>query len=220
MRIGIVVQARMGSTRLPGKILRPIAGRPLLDHVIGRSKELQRDAVLVIATTVEARDDAVVEHCTSMAVECFRGSQHDVLDRYIACARSYALDHVVRLTADNPFTDIEELDRLIDMHLAERNDYSHSFGVMPVGVGAEIFTRAALERSADEGRAPNHREHVNEYVQENPQLFRIGQLDVATAKRRPDLSLTVDTEEDYVRACRIADRAPDRFLSTLEAIAA
>jgi spore coat polysaccharide biosynthesis protein SpsF len=220
MTIGIVVQARMSSTRLPGKVLRPIAGRPLLDHVIGRLGMLRSDALPVVATTVEAKDNAVAEHCAWLPVQCFRGSEHDVLDRYVTCARKYAFDHIVRLTADNPFTDIDELDRLIDMHLADGNDYSHSFGVLPVGVGAEIFTRAALERSAEEGAAPHHREHVNEYVQENPQSFRIGVLAVAAEKRRPDVSLTVDTEDDYLKACRIADRAPDRFLSTLEAIGA
>ena len=220
MTIGIVVQARMGSTRLPGKVLRPIAGRALLDHVIGRLDMLQSEAEAVVATTLEPKDDAVAEHCAGLAVACFRGSENDVLDRYVACARKYAFDHIVRLTADNPFTDIEELDRLIDMHVADGNDYSHSFGGLPVGVGAEIFTRAALERSACEGLEPHHREHVNEYVQENPQWFRIGVLAVSADKQRPDLSLTVDTEDDYLRACRIADRAPGRFLSTLEAIAA
>jgi spore coat polysaccharide biosynthesis protein SpsF len=124
----------------------------------------------------------------------------------------------VRLTADNPFTDVEELDRLIDRHLAENNDYTHSFGVLPLGVGAEIFTRAALEQSSRDGHAPNHREHVNEYVQENPHIFRIGKLDVAANKNHPEISLTVDTEEDYLRACRIAGRSPGRWISTLEAL--
>jgi spore coat polysaccharide biosynthesis protein SpsF len=126
---------------------------------------------------------------------------------------------VVRLTADNPFTDIEELDRLIDMHVREGNDYTHSFGVMPIGVGAEIFSRAALERSDREGHAPHHREHVNEYVQEHPELFRTGHLAVAATKARPDLSMTVDTEDDYARACHIAEAASGTWITTIEAIA-
>lgn len=209
----------MGSTRLPGKVLRPIAGRPLLDHVVGRLSSLRHEMLVVVATTRENADDAIMERCGHLGVKCFRGSEHDVLGRYVACARAHALDHVVRLTADNPFTDIEELDRLIDRHLVESNDYTHSFGVMPLGVGAEIFTRVALELSDRDGREPNHREHVNEYVQENPRIFRIGQLDVPAAKNRPEISLTVDTEEDYDRACRIAARAPGRWISTIEALA-
>lgn len=217
--IGAVIQARMGSTRLPGKVLRPIATRPLLDHVVGRLFALRNDVLLIVATTVEKNDDVILEHCGKLGVECFRGSEHDVLGRYVTCARAYDLDHVVRLTADNPFTDIEELDRLIDLHLAESNDYTHSFGVMPLGVGAEIFTRAALEQSGRDGHALNHREHVNEYVQENPSIFRIGQLDVPPNKNHPEISLTVDTEEDYIRACRIAGQSSGGWISTVEALA-
>jgi spore coat polysaccharide biosynthesis protein SpsF len=219
MKIGAVIQARMGSTRLPGKVLRPIAGRALLDHVVGRLSLLRNTVLPVVATTIEVGDDAIAARCGLLGVECFRGSEHDVLDRYVACARFYEFDHIVRLTADNPFTDIDELDRLIDLHLGDGNDYTHSFGVMPIGVGAEIFTRAALEQSDREGRKANHREHVNEYVQENPRLFRVGQLSVPPAKNRPEVSLTVDTEDDYLRACRIAGDAPGRWISTLEALA-
>lgn len=218
--IGAIIQARMGSSRLPGKVLRPIAGRPLLDHVVGRLASLRAAVTVVVATSTQPRDDAIAERCAMLDVPCFRGSEEDVLARYAECAAAHGFDHVIRLTADNPFTDVEELDRLIDLHLREANDYTHSFGVMPLGVGAEIFTRAALERSAREGHAPNHREHVNEYIQENPDRFRIGRLAVAADKNRPDLSLTVDTEEDYTRACRLASRAAGTWLTTHEAIAA
>jgi spore coat polysaccharide biosynthesis protein SpsF len=210
----------MGSARLPGKVMRPIAGRPLLDHVIGRLTLLCTEVTLVVATSTELRDDIIERYCRSIDVPCFRGSENDVLARYAACLRAFLFDHAIRLTADNPFTDIEELDRLIDLHLRDGNDYTHSFGVLPLGVGAEIFTRAALERSEREGHAPNHREHVNEYIQEHPELFRIGHLEVAAAKNRPDLSLTVDTEADYLRACRIAETVAGRWITTAEAIAA
>jgi spore coat polysaccharide biosynthesis protein SpsF len=217
--VGVIIQARMASTRLPGKVLRPIAGRPLLDHVVGRLSSLRNDVVVVVATTVEKADDAVVRRCGELGVACFRGSELDVLDRYVACARLHGFDHIVRLTADNPFTDVEELDRLIDRHLSESNDYTHSFGVLPLGVGAEIFTLAALERSGRDGQEANHREHVNEYVQENSHIFRIGQLDVPRNKNHPEVSLTVDTEEDYIRACRIAGQSSGRWISTVEALA-
>lgn len=209
----------MGSTRLPGKVLRPIAGRPLLAHVLGRLAELEYPARVVVATSTEAGNDVIESFCRDRGVACFRGSEADVLTRYRECARAYEFDQVVRLTADNPFTDVLELDRLIQLHLNAGNDYTHSFGMMPLGVGAEIFTFAALEHSYGEGHAPNHREHVNEYIQENPALFRIGQLDVPAGKKHPELRLTVDTEEDYQRACRIAGLATGRWLGTEEAIA-
>lgn len=218
MTVGVIIQARMGSSRLPGKVLMPIAGKPLLDHVLGRLSQLVYPAVVVLATTDGKKDDVVAEHCRSLGIPIFRGSEEDVLDRYWRCAQTHRFDHVVRLTADNPFTDIEELDRLIGEHLEHGNDYTHSFGIMPLGVGAEIFTFEALDRSFRDGLAPNHREHVNEYIQENPTLFRIGALLVAPEKRAPDMRLTVDTENDYRRACAIATHGQGRWVKTEEAI--
>ena len=219
MSLGIIIQARMGSTRLPGKVLKPIAGKALLDHVLGRLENLGRDAQVVVATSLGESDDLIAAHCRGR-VSCFRGSELDVLERYFLCAAEYGFDHVVRLTADNPFTDIEELGRLIDLHLAAGYDYTHAFGMMPLGVGAEIFTMDALLLSHREGHASNHREHVNEFIQENPQRFRIGVLDVPPAKRAPQLRLTVDTPEDYARACRLAELAAPGWQTTVEAIAA
>lgn len=218
MRVGVIIQARMDSTRLPGKVLKPIAGKALLDHVLGRLSLLVYPVQIVVATSDLPQDDAIVKHCLSSGVAVFRGSETDVLDRYYQCARENCFEHVVRLTADNPFTDIEELQRLIEQHLIQRNNYTHSFGSMPLGVGAEIFTFAALERSAREGHDPNHREHVNEYIQEHPDLFKIGVLAIPAAKTHPHLRLTVDTEDDYQRVCTIAGHAPDRWVGTEEAI--
>jgi len=208
----------MGSTRLPGKVLKPIAGKALLDHVLGRLSLLAYPVKVVVATSDLPQDNSIAGNCKLKGVSVYRGSETDVLDRYCQCARENGFDHVVRLTADNPFTDMEELQRLIALHLNQNNDYTHSFGMMPLGVGAEIFTFAALERSAREGHAPNHREHVNEYIQERPDVFRIGVLDIPATKRRPDLRLTVDTEDDYQRACAITGHAPDRWVGTEEAI--
>jgi spore coat polysaccharide biosynthesis protein SpsF len=208
----------MGSTRLPGKVLKPIAGKALLDHVLGRLSLLAHPVTVVVATSDVPQDDAIARHCQSRSVAVYRGSETDVLDRYYQCALEHRFEHVVRLTADNPFTDMEELQRLIEQHLTQHNDYTHSFGSMPLGVGAEIITFAALERSAREGHAPNHREHVNEYIQENPDVFRIAELKIPAVKRSQNLRLTVDTEDDYQRACAIAGHAPDRWVGTEEAI--
>jgi spore coat polysaccharide biosynthesis protein SpsF len=217
--VGLVVQARMGSTRLPGKVLRPIGDMPLLGHVLGRLSQLSQPWPVVVATSTEARDDAIVAWCQQVKVTAFRGSEHDVLDRYLQCARTFEFQHLVRLTADNPFTDMSELQRLVRLHLADGFDYTHSFGMMPLGVGAEIFTLDSLEKINIEGRKPHHREHVNEYIQEHPELFRIGMLDVPLDKRAHDLRLTVDTEEDWCRADALVRQARGRWLETQEAIA-
>jgi spore coat polysaccharide biosynthesis protein SpsF len=108
---------------------------------------------------------------------------------------------------------------MIQCHVKAGIDYSHSFDTLPVGCGAEIFTFEALERSYFLGRKANHREHVNEYIQENPYLFHIASLDVPSAKKRPDLRLTVDTDEDYRRACYIADRSNNEYVTTERAVA-
>jgi spore coat polysaccharide biosynthesis protein SpsF len=142
--VGIIIQARMGSTRLPGKVLRPIAGRPLLDHILERLQSLRQQVSVVIATSMLKADDAVETFCKNRDVACYRGSEQDVLARYLDCATHYAFDAVVRLTGDNPFTDIAELERLIALHLCDKNDYTHSFGALPIGVGAEIFSYTAI----------------------------------------------------------------------------
>jgi spore coat polysaccharide biosynthesis protein SpsF len=216
--LGIVIQARMGSTRLPGKVLRPIGGRPLLDHILDRLAKVRHPARVVVATGDTLRDDVVAEFCAARGVDCFRGSEQDVLARYYECARARALEQVIRLTGDNPFTDVDELDRLVEFHLAGAYDYSSSLEGLPVGVGAEIFSFPALERSFLEGLAPHHREHVDEYILENRALFRTGRLAVPKAKRRPDVRLTVDTPEDLRRADFIAQNALGARPTTEEAI--
>ncbi len=219
MTVGVVIQARMGSSRLPGKVLMSIGPRVLLDHVLGRLKEIGYPVTVVVATTTEARDDAIVAHCDGN-VSVFRGSETDVLRRYVECTKTYGFSNVVRLTADNPFTDIVELERLIRLHIEQGFDYTHSFGMMPLGVGAEIFTEAALRISDRDGHAANHREHVNEFIQENPALFRIGVLDVPANKRAPTLRMTVDTPEDLELARRLVTGSGARWVNTEEAICA
>jgi len=209
----------MGSTRLPGKVLRAIGGEPLLGRILDRLEKLRHPATVVVATSDLARDDAIFRYCEQRGAEVFRGSEGNVLDRYFQCAGQYGFDHVVRLTADNPYTDIEELDRLIDLHLTAEADFTHSFATLPIGVGAEIFTFAALAQSAAHAHAPHHFEHVDEYLIEHPELFKTLTLQVAAAKNHPDVRLTVDDETDLRRACFIAEQAGSEFVTTEQAIA-
>jgi len=217
-RLGIILQARMGSTRLPGKILMPIGNKALLDHILCRLNRLRHFAKTVIATSDTSGDDIVASFCIERAVACFRGSDSNVLDRYYQCATSYGFRHIIRLTGDNPFPDIEELDNLIDLHLVSGADYANSFASLPIGVGTEILTLAALERSWREGKSPHHIEHVNEYILENPQIFKTAILSVTADKYRPDIRLTVDTMEDYKQACYIAEKSPVDYITTKQAI--
>jgi spore coat polysaccharide biosynthesis protein SpsF len=208
----------MGSTRLRGKIFKNIGDKSLLEHIFFRLSFLKHAAKIVLATSTNPKDHPVEQFCQKKSIACFRGSEENVLERYCLCSRKYHFDHIVRLTADNPFTDIEELDRLIDLHLSTGADYSHSFGELPIGVGAEIFTFSALEKSYKKATKENHWEHVNEFIQETHKLFKIAVLSVPKEKNRPDVRLTVDTEEDYIRACKIIESAGNDYITTEKAV--
>ena len=216
--IGIIIQARMNSTRLPGKILIPIGKKKLLEHILCRLRKLHHLANVVIATSNTPADNIVEVFCESHSVFCFRGSENNVLDRYYQCALQYGFRHIVRLTGDNPFLDTKELDNLVELHISGKMDYTNSFAGLPIGVGAEIFTFEALERSWREGKAPHHIEHVNEYMIEHPDIFRTASLSIGAEKSRPDVRLTVDTKDDYERACYIVEMRKNRCVSTRHAI--
>lgn len=218
MKIGIIIQARMGSTRLPAKVLKKIGNKNLLEHILFRLSYLKYKCKIVIATTILNQDDKIEDFCKKNSVKCFRGSEINVLQRYYMCTKENKFDHIVRLTGDNPFTDIEELDNLINLHLKTKSDYSRSFFNLPKGVGAEIFSFEALEQSYKYGDKENHKEHVNEYIEENEDRFKIAELKVEKGKNRPDISLTVDTEDDYKKACFIVENTKNEYISTKEAI--
>ena len=218
MRIGVIVQARMGSSRLPEKVLKKLGSKNLLEHIIFRCAMLKHDAEIVIATSELQRDDSIENFCKGNDIKCFRGSEENVLERFYRCAKENSYDHVVRLTGDNPFVDTKEIDRLIELHLDTKADYSRSFLSLPKGVGAEIFTFTALEKSYENGVKANHREHVNEYIEENEDMFKISELQVDAQKNRPDISLTVDTAEDYKKASFIVESSKCEYVTTLEAI--
>ena len=217
--IGIIIQVRMGSNRLPGKVLMPIAGRPLLDHLLGRLKNgLHREVQVVVATSTLTENDSIAIYCRHNKITCFRGSEDDVLSRYYDCATVNNFEHIVRLTGDNPFIDVEELENLIKLHLKSKADYSRSFSALPKGVGSEIFTFNALEESFLYGFAENHKEHVNEYIEENEKKYRISELKVPKEKNRPEISLTVDNMDDYKKACFIIEHSKNEYTTTQEAI--
>lgn len=218
MKIGIIIQVRMGSTRLPGKVLKKIGSKTMLEHIIFRLKSLKHNISIIIATSNLKKDDGLKVFCDFKQISCFRGSEQNVLERYYLCAKENDFEHIIRLTGDNPFVDIEELDNLINLHVENRSDYSRSFATLPKGVGSEIFTYKALEQSFLHGNKENHKEHVNEYIEENEHLFKIAELIVTEEKNRPEISLTVDTQDDYKKACYIVGNSKNKYITTQEAI--
>ncbi len=174
MRVTAVVQARMGSSRFPGKVLADLAGRPLLVHVIARAMATPGVDELVVATTTAAADDVLAALCRRIGVPVFRGSEPDVLDRFTQAARRHAPDAVMRVTADCPM-----LDPLVSGLVVARfreGDVDYASNVhprtFPDGLDAEVFAVAALERAWREARLPAEREHVTPYLWSHPEMFR------------------------------------------------
>lgn len=215
---GIIIQARMGSSRLPGKVMRDFHGKTLLGQILYRLKRLRGEAVVVVATSILPQDDIIEEFCRRNGTECFRGSELNVLERYYQCAVKYGFDNIVRMTADNPFPDIEELDNLIVFHRTNGYDFSECLTQLPIGVGMEIFTFPCLEDDMKNSSEPHHFEHVDEYVLENKGKYRYGILPVPKEKCWPHISLTVDTPADYEKACMILKKAGHDYVTTEEAV--
>jgi spore coat polysaccharide biosynthesis protein SpsF len=211
-----IIQARMGSSRLPGKVLMDLGGETVLSRVVHR---LGRSALLhevMVATTLSGGDDAISGECRSLGVSCFRGSEEDVLDRYYRAAQVCDADVLVRITADCPLIDPALVDETIRVFHERRADYANNTGAhtYPRGLDAEVFSRPALERAWREAGKPYEREHVTPYFYEHPELFRVASAD--GPEDHGQYRWTLDTAEDLelIRAIYLRFRNRDDFTWT------
>jgi spore coat polysaccharide biosynthesis protein SpsF len=195
-RVVAIVQARMGSNRLPGKVLADIEGHPMLWHVLWRVRAARTLDEVVIATTTESADDAIVAFCAENDVRCFRGSKTDVLDRYYHAARQYQAGVIVRITSDCPLIDPETVDKTVRAFLAKEVDYASNVVVRtyPRGLDTEVMSFAALQATWSEAPQPYQRAHVTPYLYENPGRFTI--LSVTGEEDNSAYRWTVDTSAD------------------------
>ena len=196
-----IVQARMSSSRLPGKVLKPLAGRAVLEHVVRRLEHCRTLDEVVVATSDDASDDPIVSWCENYGVRFHRGSLDDVLGRYRDAAHHFGAEVVVRITADCPVIDPIVVDLVVDGFLGGDYDYFGLGGEFPNGLDCEVMTQSALERAADEAIRPSDREHVTPYFKRHPKLFAQGS--VAPFDRLFHHRWTLDVEEDYQFLCRI-----------------
>ncbi len=196
MRIVAIIQARMGSTRLPGKALRDICGRTMLARVVRRADRSRLVDEVVVATTTRLEDTAIVDECRSLGVRSFRGSEQDVLDRYHGAASEFNADSIVRITSDCPLIDPEIIDNIVQAFLEKRPDYASNtlVSTYPRGLDVEVFSRAALDRAHAEARLAHQRVHVTPYLYQNPAIFRL--LSIAAEEDYSRYRWTVDTKED------------------------
>jgi spore coat polysaccharide biosynthesis protein SpsF len=208
-----IIQARMGSSRLPGKVLAPIKGKPMLWYVLQRTKAARTVDDVVVATTTKAADGAVIEFCREHSIASFRGSENDVLDRYYRAALERQAQIVVRITSDCPLIDPEIIDKTVSAFLAQRPDYASNSLVRtyPRGLDTEVMSFEALSIAWKEARQAYQRAHVTPFLYENPQRFRL--LSVTADEDYSAHRWTVDTQEDLDLVRAIYSRFADEHFS-------
>jgi len=205
MKTLIIVQARMTSTRLPGKVLLPLAGEPMLTRLIERLRRVRRADGIVVATTTNATDDPIAALCSQLGVPCHRGSEHDVLSRYADAARLYGADVVVRITSDCPLIDPALIDQTIAAYDEGGSDYVSNMlpPTWPYGMAVEVFSAAALAQAHAEATQAAEREHVTPFLYWHPERYRL--RNVASPVDLSHHRWTVDTPEDYALVSRLFD---------------
>jgi spore coat polysaccharide biosynthesis protein SpsF len=206
LKVVAIIQARMGSSRLPGKVLKKVLNKTLLDYQLERVKRANLIDEIVIATTLNQIDDDIVQFSESMSIPYYRGSEQDVLSRYYQAAVLFDADVIVRLTADCPLIDPQIIDRTIGEYLSDQTlDYASNTieRTYPRGMDTEVFSFALLEKLNKEATSALNREHVTSYISEHPSLFRIRQ--VKDSKNVSRLRLTVDTPKDFLIISQIIE---------------
>ncbi|MBI2023007.1 glycosyltransferase family protein [Candidatus Giovannonibacteria bacterium] len=195
-----IIQARIGSTRLPGKVLKVVEGKTLLEHLILRLKRAKTLDKIVLATTDKPEDNETAEVVKKLGIDVFSGSENDVLDRYYQSAKKFGGDVIVRITGDCPLMDPKIVDDVVNYYLKNKNKFDYVSNVRPPtypdGMDVEVFSFAALEKAWREARLPSEREHVTAYIANHPEIFRLG--NIKYKKDVSDIRLTVDNLEDLI----------------------
>jgi spore coat polysaccharide biosynthesis protein SpsF len=223
-----MIQARMGSTRFPGKVLKPILGRPMLLHIVQRVRSVRALKNVVVLTSERCEDQPIRDLCRSEGIAVFNGSENDVLDRFYQAALRYSADPLVRVTGDCPLVDPQLIEQLLEIFAAGSWDHVSvaagagalylNRGRFPDGLDAECFSIAALKRAWSEATASSDREHVTPYIWRVPERFRCRLVDADGDYS--DMRWTVDHEEDFVMITRIYEALyrPERPFTFAEII--
>lgn len=192
-----IIQARMSSSRLPGKILMELAGKPMLLNILERVSRAKKIDKIVVATSNEQTDDEVESFLKKHDYNCFRGNLNNVLDRFYHCAKKYDSNIVVRLTADNALVDPGIIDEAIDVFRKENVDYLYYKASLPLGMCIEVFSFDALEKAYSEATNLECLEHVTPYIRNNTHLFKVLNYKNAAEENHSGLRFTMDTKEDF-----------------------
>ena len=199
MSIGIIIQARMGSERLPNKVLMDLSGKPVLKHIVDRVKQSKNVNKIIIATTINPKDDAVVDFCKLEKLNYYRGSEENVLERFLNAAKVFEIDTIIRITGDCPLIDPMIIDEMIDKYLIIKPDILTNAGLdlskrtYPRGLDTEVFSFSSLKFAHENAKHKYHFEHVTPFIYEQSKLVQYFQNDTNYSHVR----ITLDTIEDF-----------------------
>ncbi len=191
----IVLQVRISSTRLPGKLLLPLKGMSIFEHILLRLKEVRGADGIIVATTADT-EPLIRKKAEAHGAELLVGSEDDVLSRYVQAVTTYGLRTVIRATGDNPLVDIEYAQRAISLHRREKPDLT-TFPALPYGTGVEVIEGTTLLQVALRAADPFEREHITQHIYRHEDSFTVLRAEPELSRARPEVRLTVDTEEDY-----------------------
>ena len=198
-KIVATIEARMTSTRLPGKVLKPILGRPALELLIERLQHVSLINEIVVATTTNKTDDPIINVCNNLNITCFRGSEEDVLKRVLDAAKSVSADLIVEITGDCPLLDPYTVEKCIKIFLEGDHDYVSNTieRSYPDGLDVQVFPVSVLEEVDSLTDDPVDHEHVSLYIYRHPERYRLANLKASGDLFWPELGITLDTKEDY-----------------------
>lgn len=207
MRIIATIEARMSSTRLPGKVLMPASGKPLLEHLVNRLRSVASIDGIVLATTLSESDNQLEKFCKNIGLDCFRGSENDVLKRVIEAAEFMKADIVVEITGDCPIIDQDLIEQTIQIFLNNDVQYASNSLIRsyPDGMDTQVIQLNALKSSRDLTNDPLDLEHVTRYIVNHPELYKRVNLIAPPSLNWPNLGLTLDEPSDYVLLKKIIE---------------
>ncbi len=207
MKTAIIVQARMNSTRLPGKVLKTVLNKPLLEYQIERLRQVKLAGEIVIATTINTSDQPIVDLCDRLSIPFYRGSEDDVLSRYHGAAMQFQADVVVRVTSDCPVIDAQVIDQIMQYYIDAYPKYDYVSNCLsrtyPRGMDTEVFSFRSLDEAFHQATAQGDREHVTPFIHRQFDRYNLGQVNYF--KNHSEHRWTVDTLEDFELIKRIIE---------------
>lgn len=218
MKIITIIQARIGSTRLPGKVLKPLGDTDVLSYVVDRCRKIEGVSEVIVATSTLPQDKAIVNWCKQHQVAYFCGSELNVLSRYVEAAESYQPDYIMRVTSDCPFVDYElatDMIKAIKENPVEIVDIAKP---LPRGLAVEIISYDALKRINSRKTEERHREHVTYYAYEYKNQFTRISYEPSILIQEPQLRITLDTKDDYELCQTVAKHFNNQYVSSVEVV--